>query len=39
MQELVKEKLQSIEKQRQAIIDKGAREGEEIATEAVLRHL
>lgn len=39
MQGLVKEKLQSIEEQRQVIIDKGAREGKTIATEAVLRHL
>lgn len=39
MQGLVKEKLQSIEESRQAIIDKGAREGKSIATEAVLRHL
>ena len=39
MQGLVKDKLQSIEEQRHAIIDKGAREGKTIATEAVLRHL
>jgi len=39
MQGLVKEKLQSNEEQRQAIIDKSAREGKTIATEAVLRHL
>jgi hypothetical protein len=39
MQGLVKEKLQSIEEQRQAIIDNGAREGKTIATESVLRHL
>jgi hypothetical protein len=39
MQGLVKEKLQSIEESRQAVIDKGAHEGKTIATEAVLRHL
>ena len=39
MQGLVKEKLQSIEESRQAIIDKGAHEGKTMATEAVLRHL
>jgi len=39
MQGLIKEKLQTIEASRQAIIDKGADEGKTIATEAVLRHL
>lgn len=39
MQGLVKENLQSIEESRQAIVDKGAREGKSIVTETVLRHL
>jgi hypothetical protein len=39
MQGLVKEKLQTIEESKQAIIDKGAHEGKTIATETVLRHL
>jgi hypothetical protein len=36
MRGLIKEKFQSIEESKQAIIDKGAQEGKTIATEAVL---
>jgi hypothetical protein len=39
MRGLVKEKLQSIEQSRRAIIDKGAHEGKTFATEKVLQYL
>ena len=39
MNGLVSEKLRSLDEQRQVIIDKGAREGKTVSTEAVLRSL